>query len=109
VAEASGKYSRIDVILPSQYFGRVRKLTPEERLMVAVLDDALDCLAKYRLATDQQSRQLFEETRQWLLAVDTDWPYSFRCICGVLDLDAGAVLRNLRVEPEADLLVPAVS
>jgi hypothetical protein len=108
VAEASGKYARIDVILPSQYFGTARKLTPEERLMVAVLDDALDCLVKHRLATDQQSRQLFEETRQWLLAVDSDWPYSFRGICGILNLDAGAVLRNLRIEPEANLSVPGV-
>jgi hypothetical protein len=97
VVEASSKNARVDVILPSQYFGAVRKLTPEQRLMAAVLDDALECLAKYRLANDHQSRRLFEDAKEWLLASETDWPYSFQGICSILDLDAGAVLRNLRV------------
>jgi hypothetical protein len=97
VGQAPDKYSRLDIMLPSQYFGTVRKLTPEQRLMIAVLDDAIDCLEKYRLSSDRESRQLFDEAEQWLLASETNWPYSFRFICSFLNLDAGAVLRNLNV------------
>jgi hypothetical protein len=81
------------VILPSQYFGPRRRLTPEHRLMIAVLQDAIDCVAQHRYAKHYRGRRLFDEATQWLLAVETDWPYSFECICGVLDLDANAVRR----------------
>lgn len=82
-----------NIILPSQYFGSRRRLTPEQRLMIAVLQDAIDCVAKYRYAKDYRGRRLFHEATRWLLAEQTDWPYSFECICGVLDLDTSAVRR----------------
>ena len=86
-----------DVILPSQYLGSRRRLTPEHGLMIAVLQDAIECVVKHRHAKDHRSRRLFDEATQWLLAEDADWPYSFECICGVLDLDANAVRRALRL------------
>jgi hypothetical protein len=85
-----------DIILPSQYVGP-RRLTPEHGLMIAVLRDAIDCVAKNRHAEDHTGRRLFDEATQWLLAEEADWPYSFECICGVLDLDANAVRRALRL------------
>jgi hypothetical protein len=100
VAETLGKYSQLDVLLPSQQYNALRKLTPEQRLMVAVLDDVLDCLEKYRRAVDSEGCRLFDEARQWLLAEETDWLYSFQGICSALDLNSSAVLRNLCVEPE---------
>ena len=33
-----------DIVLPSQHFGTPRKQAPEQRLMIAVLHDALDCV-----------------------------------------------------------------
>jgi len=80
-----------DVILPSQY--RVPRPTqaPEQRLMIAVLQDAVDCVEKYRLALDYRGRRAFSEAMEWLLAEDIDWPFSFECICGVLDLNPNAV------------------
>ena len=83
--------AQLDIILPSQHFGPQRKQAPEQRLMIAVLHDALDCLEKHRCATDSHGRRLFDET---------EWPYSFECICGVLDLDSNAVRQRLRVAPE---------
>ena len=93
---------RLDIVLPSQHFGSRRKQTPEQRLMIAVLQDALDCIEKYRYATDTHGRRLFQEAKQWFLADETDWPYSFECICGALDLDADAVRQHLRVAPERE-------
>jgi len=69
---------------------------PEQRLMIAVLQDAIDCVGKYRLTKDHRGRRLFDEAIQWLLAEETDWPYSFECICGVLGLDSNAVRYSLR-------------
>jgi hypothetical protein len=89
-----------DIILPSQHFGPRCKPAPEQRLMIAVFRDALDCLEKYRLATSRTGRRLFHDAKQWFLADEADWPYSFECICGVLDLDANAVRQRLRVAPE---------
>jgi len=78
-----------------------RKQAPEERLMIAVLRDALDCLEKYRFATGRQGRRLFYETRRWFLADDTRWPYSFERICGALDLEASAVRRRITMRAVA--------
>jgi hypothetical protein len=86
-----------DIVLPSQFFESRRKLMPEQGLMIAVLQDAIDCVAKYRDATDHPGRSLWNETMGWFLVEDSDWSYSFECICSVLDLDANAVRRALRL------------
>lgn len=67
--------------------------------MIAVLHDALDCIKNYRFATGYRGRQLFRAAKQWFLAEQTDWPYSFESICGALDLDSDAVRQRLRVAP----------
>ena len=96
-----------DIILPSQHFGPRRKQAPEQRLMIDVLHDALDFLQKYRFATSSHGRRLFHEAKQWFLADEADWPYSFECICGVLGLDADAVRHRLGVAQEQQpVLVP---
>ena len=86
-----------DIVLPSQFFESRRKLMPEQGLMIAVLQDAIDCVAKYRDAEDHPGRSLWNETMGWFLAEDSDWSYSFECICSVLDLDANAVRRALHL------------
>jgi hypothetical protein len=85
------------VILPSQYFEPCGGLTPEHRLRMAVLYDAIRCVEKYRFATDAQSQRRFHEVRRWLLAEETNWPYSFEAICEALGLDANAVRHRLRL------------
>jgi hypothetical protein len=72
-----------------------RKRTPEELLMIAVLNDALECLEKHRFATEGARRRLFRQARRWFLACDTQWPYSFERICGALDLDANRLRRRI--------------
>ena len=86
-----------DIILPVQHGARTRQLTAERRLMVAVLDDAINCVAKYRSATDGLGQRLLAEEIEWLLSEDTHWPYSFECICDVLDFDAAAVRAGLHL------------
>ncbi len=84
-----------EAVLPAQYFGPRRKQTPEHRLMMAVLRDALECLEKYRFATDNRGRRLFREAEKWCLTKEAHWPYSFESICAVLELDSNAVRTRL--------------
>lgn len=85
----------VDVVLPSQHFAAPKKVAPEYRLMIAVLENAITCVTKYRSATDTRGRRLFDEEQQWLFSEDTHWPYAFVCICDVLDLDVDTVRRRL--------------
>jgi hypothetical protein len=94
--------TQLDIMLPSQYFGPPRRQAPEERLMIAVLRDALDCIEKYRSAATKQGRQLYYEANQWFLADEADWPYSFEWICTLLELDSNAVRERLAGGPEPE-------
>lgn len=104
LTEVRGGMMQPSSILPSQYFGPRRRL-PEHGLMIAVLQGAIECVAKYRAANDCRGRRLFGEAMQWLLAEETDWPYSFKRICGVLDLDAHAVRSAVGVMERPSVLV----
>jgi hypothetical protein len=104
VAGASARMMQVDLLLASQHFGPRRKQAPEQRLMIAVLQDAVDCLEKYRSAADSCARRLFHDANQWFLAEESKWPYSFESICGVLDLDPTAVRQSLGVTPEPQLI-----
>jgi hypothetical protein len=85
-----------DITLRAQDFGSPRRRNaPEQRLMIAVLHDALDCLEKYRFATIVRERRLFQQAQRWFRAAGGEWPFSFEYICVALDLDARTVRRRL--------------
>ena len=85
-----------DVTLRSHDHGSPRRRNaPEQRLMIAVLHDALDCLEKYRFATVVRERRLFQQAQRWFRAAGGEWPFSFEYICMALDLDAHTVRRRL--------------
>lgn len=67
--------------------------------MMAVLEDAIDCIGKYRFVTTDPQRRLFEKEKRWFLDEDARWPYSFVCICETLELDANAVRESLGLTP----------
>jgi hypothetical protein len=87
-----------DTLLPSQFFGRVRRpghLDGERRLMIAVLEDAVDVYRKQVDSTDPRGKQLFREAEEWIANPDPSWLYSFENICDVLDLNAEYLRRGL--------------
>ncbi len=67
----------------------------EKRLMLAVLENALDSYQKYVLARDGQGRQMYEEAVEWLESTNTDWLFSYRNICETLDINADYLRRGL--------------
>lgn len=67
-------------------------MAPEQRLMAAVLDDALSVMRDPAL--HRGHRDLVRETERWFESDDTDWPFSFRNVCAGVGLDF-RVLRNI--------------
>ena len=58
-----------DVLLRDQFPAARRRgaaVSSEKRLMLAVLENALDCYQKYILADDRAGRELFEEAAEWI-------------------------------------------
>ncbi|HEX9788772.1 MAG TPA: hypothetical protein VGB09_12130 [Candidatus Binatia bacterium] len=61
----------------------------EERLMLAVLENATEDFQKYALATHRKGIELFQAAEAWILETGSPSFYSFENICEHLQLDAG--------------------
>jgi hypothetical protein len=88
-----------DTLLPSQYFDRLRRrasIDGERRLMVAILEDAVDVYRKQAGARDRKRRQLFEDAEAWIESADKSWIFSYENICDMLGIDAGYLRKGLR-------------
>jgi hypothetical protein len=92
-------------ILSAGQLGRgvspAKPLQGERRLMLAVLEDAVDCYRTGRWAADPATRLLFAETRAWVESTDCRALFSFESICDFLDIDADSVRRCLRQRSKA--------
>jgi len=87
-----------DAILPAQFFQSLRtkgRFDGERRLMIAVLEDAVNCFMKQLHATDPKARQLFLDAEEWITADDRTWFFSFENVCDTLDLDPEYVRQGL--------------
>ncbi|MCW5893335.1 MAG: hypothetical protein KIT14_22710 [bacterium] len=71
----------------------LRGVPPEQRLMLAVLEDALTILTAGPRRTT--SGRLFWDTRSWILDDDHAWPFSFLNVCDALDIDPIRLRRRL--------------
>jgi hypothetical protein len=81
-----------DAVFPVQFFNARRaRPMPEEALLIAVLEDAIDCLCKHRFAQDTRGRRLFHEEREWFMSADRNRLFAFERICEVLGLEADCV------------------
>jgi hypothetical protein len=73
-------------ILPSQFF-RHGLSTPEARLLLAVLEEALDTHQRHRAATDPRSRAILAEVEEWFRSDDTARLCAFVVICDALGIE----------------------
>jgi hypothetical protein len=83
-----------DIILPSQFLQRVLA-TPEKRLLLAVLEEAVGTYQRYAMMTDGRSRAVFAEVEAWFASEDVTRLYAFVPICEALGLDATYVRSGL--------------
>ena len=73
----------------------------EERLMLAVLENAVEYFQKYVLARKPKGKQLFQEAEEWFLDKDGETLYSFENICETLGLHPDPIRKGLLVWKEA--------
>ena len=97
--ERQGGLFEPDVVLPAQFFRGLRGREAhggERQLIIAVLEDAINCLQKNLFATDSRGRRLFREAENWVMSADRDPPFAFENICEFLSIDAEYIRQGLR-------------
>jgi hypothetical protein len=97
--DRSGGLFEPDVLLPNQFFSFFRKeagFDRERRLMLAVLEDAIDCYQKYAHTNDLRGRQLFAESYDWIMSPDKRWLFSFENICQIVDMNPDYIRQGLK-------------
>ena len=80
----------------------------EERLMLAVLENAVEYFQKYVLARKPSGKQLFQEAEEWFLDKENEALYSFENICETLGLHPDPIRKGLMVWKEARLKLSSV-
>jgi hypothetical protein len=78
-----------DILLPIQYFAalkRKRFSCGEHRLLVAIMQDAIECFQKHLHARDSKRRQLYIEAEAWINAEDDEGTFSFDNVCDLLGM-----------------------
>ena len=82
-----------DVILKSQFFDAVgkRRLTSEQRLMLAVLADAINLVQVGHRSTNLRTRNSFIEAKNWIFQSGVRCPLSFESVCDALAIDSEAL------------------
>ena len=82
-----------DVILKSQFFDTIgkRSLTSEQRLMLAVLADAINLVQVGCRSISPRKRNSFSEAKNWIFQSGVRCPLSFENVCDALAIDAEAL------------------
>lgn len=84
-----------DVLVSHRYwetFCGKASLPPEKMLMLAVLEDAIECLRKH---AHRPNSLVFRDAVDWILDEKSDWFFSFENICALLGLDADYIREGL--------------
>ena len=95
-----GSFDSADPVVFEQFFKPPIR-GGEEKLMLAVLQDAVECFQENVLSQQPWEKQLFQEAEDWILAKNSDWFFSFENICETLQLDPGYIRRGLLVWKQA--------
>ncbi len=75
----------------------------EHSLMLALLQDAINCYYACLWARDKKGKELFSETEQWIMERNSDWIYSFENVCETLGLNSSYLRQSLIRRKESQL------
>jgi hypothetical protein len=81
---------QVDTLAAQQYHDTYRRKIPQQseiRLMLAVLEDAINCYQDNIFAVHKKRIQLFKEAEDWFMNDDASWIFSFVSICSILNLE----------------------
>jgi hypothetical protein len=76
--------------------GRTLPLHGAQRLLLAVLGEAIGTFRRCRTARDRRGRATFEEAEAWFASEETEWMFSFVSVCDALGIDPTYVRSGLR-------------
>ena len=88
-----------ETLLPTQWHRSTSdaSLVPEQRLLLAILEEAVATVQRYVIDERRRGRRLYREAEAWVLSDDVSWPCTFRNICDALGIDPdylrGGVMR----------------
>jgi hypothetical protein len=85
-----GEFTQLEAVLPEQFYGPRRQASdflPVQRLLIAMLVDAVRCFQTKCGTTQSEKRQEFAEARWWIFSDKNNGPFSFRTVCEALDLN----------------------
>jgi len=87
-----------DTLVSAQYLENLRRKTvlePEKRLVLAVLEDAINCFQVNVMAQSGRAKKLFNDSEDWIMGRDDDWIFSFVSVCELLGFNPEYVRRGL--------------
>ena len=87
-----------DVLISTQYLATTKSKTqrePEQRLMLAVLEDAVWCFQNGLFSKDKKKRALSREAEEWLTEDTGERLFSFNEICELLGLESKYLRKHL--------------
>ena len=96
VEETGSAYERVsslfqvDTLAAQQYHDTYRRKIPQQpeiRLMLSVLEDAINCYQDNIFALNKKRIQLYKEAEDWFMSDDASWIFSFVSICSLLNLE----------------------
>lgn len=88
-----------DTLLPIQYFEAMRRkhrLEGEKRLILSVLEDAIECFMKCIDSTTNKGQRLFRDAEEWINLEDKHWVFSFDNVCDMLDINPDYMRAGIR-------------
>ena len=100
----------VDGVRPGQFsdlWSETAERTGEQMLALAVLEQAIEDLGRYRSARRPDHQRIFDQTYRWLTSNDRSWPYSFTSICDLLDLPTEPLRAQLIDDRVASALAPS--
>ena len=98
--EALATLFQPDTVAAAEYFKsyeRTLGLEAEKKLMLAMLESAVEDFQKYVLARKPRAKHLFQEAEEWLLDKDGEGLFSFENICETLGLHADHIRKGLMI------------
>lgn len=87
-----------DILVSTQYLATTKSHTqrdPEQRLMLAVLEDAVWCFQNGLASKDKRKQGLSADAEQWIMEETPDWLFSFSEICELLGIEARYLRKHL--------------
>jgi hypothetical protein len=100
-----------DTLLPIQYFEAMRRkhlLEGEKRLILSVLEDAIECFMKCIDSPTNKGQRLFREADEWIFLEDKRWVYMRRGLREWKERKLADLERQATMKLEAEAVAPAV-